>query len=315
MLQQTTVETARRRFEAFVRRFPDVASLARAREESVLAAWSGLGYYARARHLRLAALEMVRRHRGTIPRDPAALERLPGFGPYTAAAVAAIAFDCAVPAAEANVTRIISRLFALEGLAGTSAHRREVISRVAALLPPVGSGDVLSAFMDLGQRLCAARLPACERCPLLDDCAAGRLGRPEAFPRRARRPAARRVGVAALFLERAGRALFVRREDGLLRRLWQFPNGGLDGGGAAGARQRLAAEARRLGCRVSGKRLAAVRHVVVGRRLEVAVYRGRVAGSGPSEMAGQTRWFTARELSRAAIPTLTRKVARAVGFL
>ena len=316
MLQQTTVETVRRRYERFLRRFPDVAALARAREDSVLAAWSGLGYYTRARNLRLAAREIVRRHGGEIPRDAAILERLPGLGPYTAAAVAAIAFDRRVPAAEANVTRIVSRLFALPGAGGTAAHRDEVLDRVERLLPRVGSGDLTSAFMDLGQRLCRPRRPLCARCPLESDCEARRLERPEEFPQRPPRPPERRVSVAALFAERRGKALLVRRPDGLLARLWRFPSGALDGGDPSAARRRLTREAARLGWRREPAPVATVRHVLVGRKLEIEVFRGRPAGR-PGLRGGreEARWFAPRELARAAIPTLTRKIARSVGFL
>ena len=314
MLQQTTVEAVRRRYDAFLRRFPDVRTLALAREESVLAAWSGLGYYARARNLRRAAREIVSRHGGTIPGDPDALRRLPGFGPYTAAAVCAIAFDRRLPAAEANVTRIVARLFALPGSPATARHRREVLARVEEILPDSGAGDATSAFMDLGQGICTPRRPACGICPLSGDCAALRLGLPEAFPRRTGKPAPRRVAVAALFVERAGRALLVRGGKGLLGGLWQFPSGALEAGGRRQARIRLAGRARALGLTRERAPLATVRHVVVNRRLEIEVFRGKAPGGVPA-LPADARWFAPRELARAAIPTLTRKIARSVGFL
>ncbi|HWZ85841.1 MAG TPA: A/G-specific adenine glycosylase, partial [Thermoanaerobaculia bacterium] len=118
MLQQTTVEAVRGRYEAFLRRFPDLPALARAGEPAVLAAWSGLGYYARARNLRRAARDVMARHGGRLPRDLAALRSLPGFGDYTAAAVASLAFGARAPAADANVTRVLSRLYAIRGTAG-----------------------------------------------------------------------------------------------------------------------------------------------------------------------------------------------------
>ena len=134
MLQQTTVGAVRSRYEAFLARFPDLAALARARPETVLAAWSGLGYYARARNLHTAARQILRDHAGRLPRDPAALRELAGFGDYMAAAVACLAFGARVPAVDANVTRVLSRLFAIDGVAGTRAHAEKVRIHAAALL-------------------------------------------------------------------------------------------------------------------------------------------------------------------------------------
>ena len=166
MLQQTTVEAVRRRYDAFLARFPSLPSLARAREDSVLAAWSGLGYYARARNLRRAAREILRRHGGDFPRDPRVLRGLPGFGEYTAAAVASLAFGVRAPAADANVTRVLSRLFALDGLAGSPPHRSRVLAEVERLLAQGRPGDLTAALMDLGQIVCTPRRPACPRCPV-----------------------------------------------------------------------------------------------------------------------------------------------------
>src|SRR5258706_10670169 len=151
MLQQTTVAAVRERYGPFLERFPDLASLARAREERVLAAWSGLGYYARARNLRRAAVRIARDHAGGFPRDPSALTRLPGFGEYTAAAVACLAFGSRHPAADANVTRVLSRLFALGGTAGKKKNRAAVLFHAGGLLSSGPPGRLTATPMDLGQ--------------------------------------------------------------------------------------------------------------------------------------------------------------------
>jgi A/G-specific adenine glycosylase len=277
MLQQTTVEAVRRRYDSFLARFPSLPSLARAREDSVLAAWSGLGYYARARNLRRAAREILRRHGGVFPRDPRALRRLPGFGDYTAAAVASLAFGVRAPAADANVTRVISRLFAIAGL--------------------------------------AARRPACPRCPVASACEARRRGDPEAYPRRRPKPAAVRVAVAAAFVERDGRALLVRRRGSLLNGMWEFPCGPASSASRGAARAGLSRTLDGLGLSRDRAPLATVQHTVVNRRLEIEVFRA----SGPirplSAKGPAARWFSSRALARAAIPTLTRKIAQAAGFL
>jgi A/G-specific adenine glycosylase len=314
MLQQTTVAAVSRRYDTFLRRFPDLDSLARAREDSVLAAWSGLGYYARARNLRRAAREIRRRHGGVVPRDPETLRRLPGFGDYMAAAVPSLAYGLRLPAADANVTRVVSRLFAIGGTAGSKAHRAAVLESCGRLLPPRRPGDLTAALMDLGQTICTARAPECGRCPLARLCAARRQGRTEAFPRRPAKPKMRRIAVAAAFVERGGRALLVRRQGTFLAGMWEFPCGPARDGDRRAAREGLSRALAPLGLRRGSVPIASIRHTVVRRRLEIEVFAGYGAlRRAPG--AASARWFTSRQLDRAAIPTLTRKVARSAGFL
>jgi A/G-specific adenine glycosylase len=315
MLQQTTVAAVRERFGPFLERFPDLTSLARAREESVLAAWSGLGYYARARNLRRAAARIVREHGGIFPRDPAALRRLPGFGEYTAAAVACLAFGSRHPAADANVTRVLSRLFALGGAAGKKRSRAAVLTHAGRLLSSGPPGRLTATLMDLGQLVCTPRRPQCVSCPVAENCLALATGSPERYPRRARKPRAVPVFLAAACARRDGRALLVRRSATLLDRLWEFPSA--DAKTRATARRRLIRKLEALGLSLEGRALGTARHTVVNRRLTIEVFsaspgRHSSIGSSPSL---PVRWFSARELSRAAIPTLTRKVGRAAGFL
>ena len=314
MLQQTTVEAVRRRYAGFLGRFPDVASLARAHEDAVLAAWSGLGYYARARNLRKAAREIVRRHGGSLPEDPADLRRLPGFGEYMASAVSAIAFGRREPAADANVTRVVARLFALPGKAGTARHRAAVLARVSEILPADRPGQTTAALMDLGQAICTPRRPECARCPVAEDCAARRRGRPEAYPSRPKRPRAVLIPVAAAVLEREGRALLLRRRGGFLAGMWEFPCGPARAGSPRAARARLSLAIAPWGLARGTDPAALVRHTVVNRRLEIEVFRAKGSPRRP-EGAPPMRWFTPAELDRAAIPTLTRKIARSIGFL
>jgi A/G-specific adenine glycosylase len=316
MLQQTTVGTVRKRYAAFLARFPDLSSLARAREDAVLAAWSGLGYYGRARNLRRAARAILRRHGGVLPREPAALERLPGFGPYTAAAVASLAFGARVPAADANVTRVLSRLFAIGGAASSRAHRERVLCRAAALLPRHRPGDATAALMDLGQTICLPRRPDCPRCPLSQGCAALRRGNPERYPAHRPKPPAVSVHVAAAFAASAGRAFLVRRRARLLDGLWAFPSA--EAQTRAHARQRLALLLRPLGLRLSSRIPSGqTRHTLVNRRLEISVFPAvlRSPITDRQSPASLSRWFRPADLERAAIPTLTRKIARTAGFL
>jgi A/G-specific adenine glycosylase len=316
MLQQTTVGAVRPRYAAFLARFPDLATLARAREQSVLAAWSGLGYYARARNLHRAAREVLRRHGGKLPSDPEALRSLPGFGEYIAAAVASLAFGRRIPAAEANVTRVLSRVFAISGTAGTSEHREAVHRRTAELLDRHRPGDVTAALMDLGQMVCRPRRPDCPSCPLAPMCIARRRGLPERYPRRSVRPVISRVFVAAACAIRENRALLIQKPGNLLRDLWQFP--AAEGASPSAASRRLARELATLGLSlIRSEGPFVTQHTIMNRRLEISVYRAEPGRSPKSKIQNpkSSRWLTARQLDTAAIPTLTRKIALASGFL
>ncbi|HKD20226.1 MAG TPA: NUDIX domain-containing protein [Thermoanaerobaculia bacterium] len=316
MLQQTTVGAVRGRYEAFLERFPDLRSLARAREDDVLAAWSGLGYYARARHLRLAAREIAGPLGGVWPRRPEELRRLPGFGEYMAAAVSALAFGRRSPAADANVTRVLCRLDAIGRPAGSRGQAEAVRAFASGLLARGRPGDVMAALMDLGQLVCTPRRPACEACPLADLCVARVRGAVARYPRRKPRPKAARVCVAAACALRDGRALLVRGESSPLRGLWQFPSA--EGTTAADAARRLARALRSLGIAIDRRgAVSSARHTIMNRRLDIRVYPGRSrdAKLENRKTSRSVRWFTPERLNAAAIPTLTRRVARAAGFL
>ena len=321
MLQQTTVGAVRGRYERFLARFPTLDALARSSEDQVLAAWAGLGYYGRARNLRRAARAILRDHGGQLPHSPQALRRLPGFGEYTAAAVAAIAYGVAVPAVDANVTRVLSRLFALPGVAGSRAHREKVFQRAKELMPRHRPGDFTAALMDLGQLICTPRRPGCPRCPLAGACEANRSGRPERYPARRANPRPVRVAVAAAEVRLAGRTLLVRRRETLLSGMWAYPSA--QAATLAEARRRLAAKLSALGVRLQGAGpLGHTAHTVVNRRLAIVIYAaGKSLKSGARALQKSlqspksTRWFRPEDFARAAIPTLTRKIAVAAGFL
>ena len=311
MLQQTTFAAVRPRFLQLLERFPNVQSLAAATEDEVLAAWSGLGYYARARNLRRAAIEIVQDHAGVIPGEPRLLRQLPGFGRYMAAAVASLAFGARVPAVEANVERVLSRLFALPDRAGSSALRDRVTSRARELLPVRRAGEFTAALMDLGQLICTPRRPSCRECPLAGPCEARRRGSPERFPGRLRKPTPVRVSLAAAVAEKGGRFLLVRRRSSWLGGLWEFPSAGADS--PEKARRALARRLRPLELALlASPPIGRARHTVVNRRIEVALFlAGTVARNGCQRPRRDARWFLPGELGRAAIPTLTRKIADA----
>jgi A/G-specific adenine glycosylase len=225
MLQQTTVAAVRPYFEAFTARWPTVQALAAADEAEVMAAWAGLGYYARARNLLACARTVAGELGGAFPPDEAGLRRLPGIGRYTAAAIAAIAFGRRAVVVDGNVERVVSRLFAVaEPL---PAARETIYGLAGTITPDAGAGDFAQAMMDLGATICTPRAPHCPRCPLLACCAAGRAGEAASYPvKTAKAPRPRRQGTA-WWLEHGGKVLLVRRPArGLLGGMLALPDNG-----------------------------------------------------------------------------------------
>ena len=223
MLQQTTVKAVAPYYARFLSRWPTVGALAAASLDDVLRAWAGLGYYARARNLHACAKAVVERHGGQFPNDVAALRALPGIGDYTAAAVAAIAFDAPAVPVDGNVERVVSRLFAVEEELPAA---KPVIKRLAAsLLPADRAGDFAQALMDLGATICSPKRPACALCPWTDACLANERGDQETFPRKApKREGQLRCGAPLSCCASDGRVLLRRRPDkGLLGSMMEVP--------------------------------------------------------------------------------------------
>jgi len=226
MLQQTRVETVRTRWARFLARFPDVERLARATEGEVLKEWEGLGYYARARNLRRAARALVARPDPTFPRTARELALLPGLGPYTAAAVASIAFGERSAVVDGNVTRVLARFLGERREITGAAARRRVVEAASAWLDPRRPGDWNQALMDLGALVCVPRSPRCGECPLAPKCDARARGDAADLPRKRRRRSVPHHEIAAGLVWRNGRVLIARRpSEGLLGGLWEFPGG------------------------------------------------------------------------------------------
>lgn len=223
MLQQTTVAAVREHFRRFTERWPTVADLAAAEDAEVMAEWAGLGYYARARNLLKCARAVVSDHGGQFPRSSAALRHLPGIGPYTGAAIAAIAHDEAATVVDGNVERVVSRLFAVE--IPLPAAKTELTRLAAGLTPADRPGDHAQAMMDLGATICTPRAPACGICPLGPDCRARALGMAETLPRKTPKAAKRRRRGIVYVAERADGALLLERrpETGLLGGMLGWP--------------------------------------------------------------------------------------------
>jgi A/G-specific adenine glycosylase len=224
MLQQTTVATVKPYFDRFVARWPDVSALGRASLDEVLQEWQGLGYYARARNLHACAAAIAGRHGGVFPQERAALRALPGIGDYTAAAIAAIAFDAREAAIDGNVERVLARIYGVDE--PLSAAKPRLRRLAAALVPPERAGDFAQAMMDLGATLCTPGRPRCVLCPWRDSCAAAASGRPESLPVRENKPERpRRYGIAFWLVRPDGAVLLRRRPDrGLLGGMVEIPS-------------------------------------------------------------------------------------------
>jgi A/G-specific adenine glycosylase len=305
MLQQTTVTAVKPYFEAFVARFPDVAALAAAPVEAVMQQWAGLGYYSRARNLHACARAIVADHAGEFPRTETELRSLPGIGPYTAAAVAAIAFEEKAAVVDGNVERIIARLHAIETLLPSA--KAEIKAKTALLVPAERPGDFAQALMDLGATTCTPRRPACSLCPLQASCRAKALGRPEDFPRKARKLERPKRRGAVFFLRRTDCALLVRTRPphGLLGGMTEFPGTDWTEAFEAGKACRAAplrADYRKLPVQVS--------HVFTHFALSLEIFAANVGQQ--TQPPAQCRFVAAADLESEAFPSLMRKVIAVV---
>ncbi|MDC0714443.1 A/G-specific adenine glycosylase [Stigmatella sp. ncwal1] len=224
MLQQTQVSTVIPYWERFLARFPSVQALAAAPLDDVLAAWRGLGYYSRARNLHRAAQEVVAHFGGRFPSTAKALLTLPGFGRYTAGAVASIAFGEEAPLVDGNVARVLSRLFVVEGLPGDKAREARLWTLASALVKGERPGDFNQALMEHGATVCRPERPLCLLCPVRGACLAHQAGRVSELPPAKVRAPPKRLTLALAVWPHEGTLLFARRaEKGLFGGLWELP--------------------------------------------------------------------------------------------
>lgn len=291
MLQQTTVAAVKPRFAGWVARWPTVDALAAADEAEIMAAWAGLGYYARARNLVKTARTVSAA--GAFPRTEAGLRALPGLGAYTAAAVAAIAFGERAVVVDANVERVVARLFAIRDKGAA------IRAAADAVTPDARAGDFAQGMMDLGSAICTPRAPKCLLCPLREECAGYASGEPEAFPaRKAKAEKPQRYGTV-FWLERDGAVLLVRRPPrGLLGGMRALPTGPWTDAPPALADAPVAAEWLVLNTTVT--------HVFTHFRLDLAL----AVAVGRAQTEGE--WWLVERLDEAGLPGVFAKAAAAI---
>ena len=315
MCQQTRVDTAIPYFERFLRAWPTLEDFARATEEEVVAAWAGLGYYRRARSLHRAACAAV--ERGGLPSDPAELIALPGIGPYTAGAIASIAFGVPAPAVDGNVERVVTRLDARPGDPKAKECREGIRLRVESMHAAHGgdAGDLTQALMELGAMVCTPRKPNCETCPVSLWCVASREGDPERFPQSKKRVKPKPMSAVSAVVVGGGKVLACQRSgEGLLGGLWE-PVMGEIGDDEKTSEAVVRALRERAGLEgLSAVEAGEVTHVFSHRRLTCRVYLVEVeaprtvkAGEGYQAL----RWVG--DMDRVAWSVLGQKLLRCAG--
>ncbi|MGE3150879.1 MAG: A/G-specific adenine glycosylase [Pseudorhodoplanes sp.] len=304
MLQQTTVTAVEPYFRTFMERWPTVAALAQAPLDEVLTAWAGLGYYTRARNLAACAQRVIHEHGGAFPSSESELRKLPGVGPYTAAAIAAIAVNRPTAPVDGNIERVLSRAY---GIDEPLPEAKERINAVAAtLVPRDRPGDHAQALMDLGATICTPRRPRCLLCPWERACVAHAEGMEEKLPRKkekAERPTRRGV---AYFAEREDGAVFLRQRPhrGLLAGLWELPTTDWDSDWPNDTEARKAAPISMRWRTLDG----VVRHTFTHFSLELQVWRGGAAWNAKPIHGTEGQWIFPDEFDGLAFSSLMKKV-------
>ena len=312
MLQQTQVSKVVPYFEQWMRRLPDPAAVANAEEGELLRLWEGLGYYSRVRNLQKAARKIVQEHAGRIPREEKALRRLPGIGPYTAAAILSLAFNEDVPVLDGNVERVVARIVDLDQPVKTPESRKAIQETLMAWLPKGQAREFNQAVMELGATVCTPFRPACEACPVSVCCLARRKGTMLQRPVRARRAPTVPVTAAVGILWDDGKVFIQKRPPGgLMAYLWEFPGGKLKG--KESPEECLQREfLEELGVKVNiVEKLAEIRHAYTQFRVRLHAYRCELDSPGQEivlRASVEGRWVSVGELDNFAFPSANRRL-------
>ena len=312
MCQQTQVETVIPYFLRWMERFPTVAALANAEEQDVLALWEGLGYYARARSLHKAARIVSTQYQGHLPQSRVELAALPGIGPYTAGAIASLAFGLDEAALDGNIRRVLSRVFNVNLPARSPAGEARLWELARQVLPAGQAGDWNQALMDLGAMVCKPRQPVCSVCPLKTDCQAFALGVQEQRPVRVARPKIPEMIVTAAVIFRDEKVLIARRPSkGLLGGMWEFPGGKVEDGEslAAGLQREIQEE---LGVEVSvGDPLGIFRHAYTHFKVVLHAFYCQVEQAEPQRLHHEALiWVAPADLGEYPMGKIDRQISQ-----
>ena len=320
MLQQTRVEAVLSYYARFLERFPTIEALASASIDDVLKAWEGLGYYRRAHNLHRAAKVVIEEHDGHVPASAKELRALPGIGPYTAGAIASIAFGLDEPVLDGNVVRVLSRLYCIGGDPTLSGTKKALFRKAVALIPPGDASRFNQGLMDLGARICRPRSPRCHECPVAAHCDAHHTGREVLFPQRRARKGVPHVDIVSgiiwddrPFSPDARHLIAKRKEDDMLGGLWEFPGGRVEEGESfeealiRELREELAIDVEVIGPFMH------LDHAHTHFRITLYVYHCRHTGGEPEaiECADWT-WAVPGELDAYALSIADRKIADAL---
>ena len=301
MLQQTRVDTVIPYYDRFLSSFPTTEALAEADEDAVLAHWSGLGYYRRARLLHRGVQEVVTEYGGAVPEDAEARRGLPGVGRYTAGAIGSIAFDKEEPVVDGNVSRVLSRLFRIDTPPGTTKTIKRLWERATQLVAGERPGDLNQAVMELGATVCTPKNPRCEACPLSADCQALARDEVDSLPVKRARKTPKQVELAAVVATRGRggdrRVWLVKGDRPLFGGLWGVP---MAEGNARAALREAGLEAR-----LQTEPIGQVEHALTHRRLRIDVY---LASAARGTVSKNGQLFAPRSLDQIGVSTLTRKI-------
>ncbi|HMQ55220.1 MAG TPA: A/G-specific adenine glycosylase [Anaerolineae bacterium] len=310
MLQQTQVTTVIPYYHRFLARFPTLPDLAAAPLEEVLKAWEGLGYYARARNLHRAARELVEKWHGQFPESYQELHQLPGFGAYTAGAVASIAFGEAVPAVDGNVKRVLARLFAVESDVTRGPGAQQIRELAAALVDPDSPGDWTQALMELGATVCLPKSPRCLLCPVRELCQGRRQGIELSLPVKPAKKALPHYEVTAAVIRDGNKLLIAQRPpEGMLGGLWEFPGGKCEAGETLPACLRREIE-EELGVEIEvGPLITVVKHGYTHFKITLHAFECRLVAGHPQALGvADWRWVTLEELDAFPFPRTDRQI-------
>jgi A/G-specific adenine glycosylase len=304
MAQQTRIDVVLAYFARFVERFPTVEALAAASDDDVTAAWSGLGYYRRARMLRAGAIAVRERFGGRLPRGVNELQTIPGVGRYTAGAIASIAYGQREAIVDGNVARVLARLFAIDAPLASPALMRGAWERATALVALSKSPrDFNQGLMEIGALICTPRKPACTRCPLRADCAALAAGRTEELPRAKAKTVTREMTISLYVVTNRGRVMMQREKGELMRDMFHLPHG--DTSLLTGKPLRIR----------GAKLVGSFRHTVTTRRITFNVFRVGAPASGARPGAGApTHWVRPIDLRNIPHPSYVRKALQLAGI-